>query len=254
MDHLYCRHHRMISAQQNQHQQGFSTDSQLGVQQDIYPDVYTNFSNNQSGVADYGYDSLALSSQPGYNRRLPVGDEFLSLGNHHHVPHRGGAPIVSHSRKFTGAQSSLVGGGRMITLSGRRQVRPGSSVVNNSEVLSPPVPLESITPTMHSLRMFNGHSGVDFPSADSESATAAEMLTAAEAGDLMGTVVDGNASSVVVGLDGAPTSSASNATTTGAVPAFRQGEEYYMMNENENIEINWPSSPSGAPTASAGTA
>ncbi|VDL60310.1 unnamed protein product [Hymenolepis diminuta] len=255
MDHLYCRHHRMLGAQQ-QHQ-GFNADIQMSLQQqDIYPDVYTNFGGNQSGVIDYTYDPLAVSSQSGYNRRLPVSDDFLSIENHHHVPHRGGSSVVSHSRKFTGAQSSLVGVSRMITLSGRRQVRSGGGgVVNSSDILSPPVPLESITPTMRSLRMYNGHPAVEFPSGDAESATAAEILTAADAGDLMGTVVDGTSSGVGgSGVDSAVVSSTSTAATAGGVPAFRQGEEYYMMNENENIEINWPSSPSGAPTASASTA
>uniref|UniRef100_A0A158QHN5 CXXC-type domain-containing protein n=1 Tax=Rodentolepis nana TaxID=102285 RepID=A0A158QHN5_RODNA len=255
MDHIYCRHHRMLGAQQQQ--QVFNTDIQMGLQQqDIYPDVYTNFGGNQSGVIDYTYDPLAVSTQPGYNRRMPVSDDFLSLGNHHILHSRGGGSVVSHSRKFTGAQSSLVGGSRMITLSGRRQIRSGGSgVVTSADVLSPPVPLDSITPTMQSLRLYNGHPAIEFPSGDTESAAAAEILTAAEAGDLMGGVVDGSSPSGVGGngVDGAIASSTSTAATVGAVPAFRQGEEYYMMNENENIEINWPSSPSGAPTASAGT-
>ncbi|VDO03572.1 unnamed protein product [Rodentolepis nana] len=94
----------------------------------------------------------------------------------------------------------------MITLSGRRQIRSGGSgVVTSADVLSPPVPLDSITPTMQSLRLYNGHPAIEFPSGDTESAAAAEILTAAEAGDLMGGVVDGSSPSGVGGngVDGA---------------------------------------------------
>lgn len=255
MDHLYCRHHRMLGAQP-----GYNADAPLSMQQanasipDIYPDVYANFvGGGQSAVLDYRYDPLVVSSQPtaGYSRRIPVPhrtgapDEYLALCGPGNRMSKVGS--VNHARKFAGSQSS---DHRMITLSGRRPVRPLPGI-NNADVLSPPVPLEAITPTMQSLQMYSGHLGAGGPSEfrvgppDGESAAAAEILTA-EASDLIN--VDGTSSS---GVGGAGSMDAGGSSATA--PAFRHGDEYYMMNENENIEINWPASPGGVATASAGT-
>ncbi|VDK37928.1 unnamed protein product [Taenia asiatica] len=266
-DHLYCRHHRMYSSQV------YNVDASLGAQQsgssvsDMYSDVYTTFvSSNQSAVMDYVYDPMTGSSQmPAGYRRLPAAqgggtdDYFASYSQGNHVSKVGSG---GHSRKFPsledmrgrGLQSAHLVGSRMMSLTGRRQVHSslgavvgGSGSSGSGDVLSP-VPLESITPTMQPIRMYNGHLGGGPPdyrvnSGDGESAAAAELLTA-DASDLID--VDGTSSSGVGG-------GSMNAAASAGAPTFRQGDEYYMMNENENIEINWPTSPGGVATASAGT-
>ncbi|VDM20203.1 unnamed protein product [Hydatigera taeniaeformis] len=266
-DHLYCRHHRMYSSQV------YNVDTSLGAQQsgssvsDMYSDVYTTFvSSNQSAVMDYAYDPMAGSSQmPTGYRRLSAAqgngpdDYFATYPQGNHVSKVGSG---GHSRKFPsledmrgrGLQSTHLVGSRMLPLTGRRQVHSslgtvvgGSGSSGSGDVLSP-VPLESITPTMQSIRMYNGHLGGGPPdyrvnSGDGESAAAAELLTA-DANDLID--VDGTSSSGVGG-------GSMNAVASAGAPTFRQGDEYYMMNENENIEINWPTSPGGVATASAGT-
>lgn len=267
-DHLYCRHHRMYSSQV------YNVDASLGAQQsgssisDMYSDVYTTFvSSNQSAVMDYVYDPMTGSSQIQTSyRRLSAAqgsgsdDYFASYPQDNHIPKVGSG---GHSRKFPtledmrgrGPQSSghLVGG-RMLPLASRRQVHSslgpagGSGSSGGGDVLSP-IPLESITPTVQPIRMYNGHLGGGPPdyrvnSGDGESAAAAELLTA-DANDLID--VDGTSSSGVGG------NGSMNAVASASAPPFRQGDEYYMMNENENIEINWPTSPGGVATASAGT-
>ncbi len=271
-DHLYCRHHRMHSAN------AYNVESSVNIQQggsaipDLYSDMYPPFvSSTQSAGMDYVYDPMTATSQiPASYRRLSgphqqvggagVHDDFFApypQGNH--VP-----KVSGHSRKFTGlddlrgrvAPSHLAGtpdrrvSNRIISLPGRGQPQQSISAGGSGDIISPPVPLDSITPTVRPIRMYNGHlagATADFrvSAADGESAAAAELLTA-EANDLLD--VDGNSSSGVGGGG-----SSTNAGASSGAPAFRQGDEYYMMNENENIEINWPTSPGGVATASAGT-
>ncbi|VEL13816.1 unnamed protein product, partial [Protopolystoma xenopodis] len=50
----------------------------------------------------------------------------------------------------------------------------------------------------------------------------------------------------------------SHASVVSAVPEssgplFRHSNEFYMINDNDNIEINWPTSPGGGATISHGT-
>lgn len=253
--------------------QVYNVDASLGAQQsgssvsDMYSDVYTTFvSSNQSAVMDYVYDPMTGSSQmPTGYRRLSAAqgvgpdDYFASYPQGNHVSKVGSG---GHSRKFPGLedmrgrgqQSAHLVGSRMMSLTGRRHVHSslgavvgGSGSSGSGDVLSP-VPLESITPTVQPIRMYNGHLGGGPPdyrvnSGDGESAAATELLTA-DANDLID--VDGTSSSGVGG-------GSMNAAASAGAPTFRQGDEYYMMNENENIEINWPTSPGGVATASAGT-
>uniref|UniRef100_A0A5K3FN92 PHD-type domain-containing protein n=1 Tax=Mesocestoides corti TaxID=53468 RepID=A0A5K3FN92_MESCO len=266
-DHLYCRHHRMHSAQL------YNVDSAVNVQQgsssisDVYSEVYPHFvSSNQSAALDYVYDPMASSTQiPTSYKRLSgtqsggtsVSDDYFatySQGNHVSK-----VSAISHARKFAGLDnlrgrtplnpSEHMVSNRVLTLPNRRQTQQSLSTCGGGDILSPPIPLDSITPTVRPIRMYNGHLGsgsADYrvSAADGESAAAAELLTT-DANDLLD--VDGNSSSGIGG------GSSTNAGPSSGAPAFRQGDEYYMMNENENIEINWPTSPGGVATASAGT-
>ena len=241
-------------------------DSSLGVQQsggpisDMYSDVYTTIvSSNQSAVMDFVYNEMTGPSQvPAGYRRLSAPQGVSSSEDFFATSFPQGSNPLSrvgssgHSRKFNGLEGVRGRGSqpsdhRGLPISGRRQLPTplgtGSGAAS-SDVLSSPVPLDSITPTVYNGHLSGGPPDYRVSSAEGESATAAELLTA-DANDLMD--VDGTSSSGVGG------SGSMNAGTSANAPAFRQGDEYYMMNENENIEINWPTSPGGVATASAGT-
>lgn len=259
--------------------QAYNVEPNVGIQQggsgipDLYSDVFSPFvSSSQSAGMDYVYDPMATSNQiPASYRRLSA-PHHQSRGGVSAVPDDIFAPFppVNHvpkvgtGRKFTGLDElrgpTLPQGhhlstpdrrvsNRIISLPGGRGPPQASSLGagGSGDIISPAVPLDAITPSVR----YNGHhlgaGPVDFrvTTADGESAAAAELLSA-DANDLLD--VDGNSSSGVGGGG-----SSTTAGVPGGAPAFRQGDEYYMMNENENIEINWPTSPGGVATASAGT-
>uniref|UniRef100_A0A0X3Q4U4 CXXC-type zinc finger protein 1 n=1 Tax=Schistocephalus solidus TaxID=70667 RepID=A0A0X3Q4U4_SCHSO len=286
-DHLYCKHHRMHSSQ------SYGVDMSMPLHQsgsgiqdviDIYPPYQGQFvSSNQSANMDYMpvYDQITGNEIAGLSsyRRIsncsanPVNDDFsLNFNSYPQGSHVSKSSIpAGHPRQISGlgglnelrtdrgrshlanadhlsssvVDSSTRSGNRIVPMGGRQQQQLG-----NSDVLPPELSLDAITPTVRPIRMYNGHGGGSHVATDyrgagvnsdiSQGDTGAELLSA-DATDLLD--VDGNSSS---GIGPAPSSSGAS--------AFRQGDDFYMMNENENMEINWPTSPGGVVTASAGTA